>query len=385
MQKEASNPKVLFVASNIPTPKRQSNKVVMTIAHKLSNQFDISVLHPAEFAPFPINLMKKYKNIANGQSWEDDGIIVRPFKYIRLFGKKDAFRFLPYWQKRIEAYCKQFGIPQLVHAHYALPDGYFAYQIHKAFHVPYIISFRDADIKLLKQPDNCDTLTRMKLALSNAKQIIVHNTAHKEILSKIGIDSIVMPHGVERTFFQQKQSINSSVSVSITTISELIPRKHVDWVIEAVKNYIGNKNVTLTIAGDGAMRNELETCAKGFDNIIFLGKIEHNRIGDLLSQSDVFALPSVNETFGLVYLEAAAHQNAVVATKDTGIWGVFEDKEEMLFCDSQESFNKLLYRLIEDDDYRNSLAEKAYHKAKENYTWDMVINRYSEIYKNCME
>ena len=85
MQKEPNKPNVLFVASNIPTPKRQSNKVVMSIAHKLSPQFSMSVLHPAEFAPFPFNMMKKYKNIMGSQSWEDDGIVVRPFKYIRLF------------------------------------------------------------------------------------------------------------------------------------------------------------------------------------------------------------------------------------------------------------------------------------------------------------
>ena len=94
MPKESNKPRVLFIASNIPTPKRKSNKVVMDIAHRLSGNYDISVLHPAEIAPFPFNLMKKYRNLAGKEPWDDNGIKVTPFRYLRIFGQKQAFRLL---------------------------------------------------------------------------------------------------------------------------------------------------------------------------------------------------------------------------------------------------------------------------------------------------
>ena len=380
MQKEPNKPKVLFIASNIPTPKRKSNLVVMTIAHKLSTWFDISVMHPAERAPFPIYLMKKYRNIAGKQSWEDNGIIVRPFKYIRLVGASNAFRLLPHYVGKTKKFCKEHGIPQLVHAHYALPDGYLAYQLFKTYGVPYLISFRKSDIKLLQTKCSSITYKMMRTVLEHASQIIVHNAAQQELLSDSGFKSILIPHGIEKDFFAKKDHANTSDNIAIASIGELVPTKHIHWVVQAVKNYKGNKKVTLKTAGEGPMRPELEAMAKGYDNIQILGKIDHDEVGKLLQKTDVFALPSVNETFGLVYLEAAAHQNAAIATKGTGIWGVFDDQKEMLFCDSEVSFDQLLYRLIDDDNYRNKLAENAYLKASQYYQWESVIKKYVELY-----
>lgn len=373
-------PKVLFIASNIPTPKRKSNKVVMTIAHKLSKWFDVSVMHPTEFAPFPINLINKYKSIAGKQSWDDNGISVQPFRYIRLFSKRNAFLLLPWYKRRIKQFIERFGIPELVHAHFALPDGYFAYLTSKIYNIPYIISFRGSDMKLLKQPGNCNTAIMMRRVLANARQIIVHNMAQQEALSNIGFKSVLFAHGIEVSFFKEKNTINRTNNIVIATIGELIPQKHIDWVVKAVTNYAGRKNLILKIAGEGPSRPELEALAHG-RNIQLLGKIGHDKIGELLGQTDIFALPSINETFGLVYLEAAAHQNAVIATKGTGIWGHFLDGEEVLYCDSYTSFQKMLYELIDDDDLRNEMASKAYKKTKNSFTWEAVIDKYVSIYR----
>lgn len=383
MLNELNKPKVLFIASNIPTPKRKSNKVVMDIAHRLSEKYDISVLHPAEIAPFPFNLLKKYRDLAGKKGWQDQEIKVTPFKYIRLFGKKCAFSLLPHYRKRIIDVARDANV-QLVHAHYALPDGFFALEIHKMLGIPYVISFRDSDIKFLGLKEKHHSKKLIDEILSNANQIIVHNAAHKEILANAGFDSVVMPHGVDADFVKPKTKQVPSETLIIACVSEMIARKHIDWVVDAVKNYKGDKNITLKIAGEGPMREELEIMAGGAENIQFLGKIAHEEVGRLLEESMIFALPSVNETFGLVYMEAAAHQNAVIATKGTGIWGVFNDKEEMFYCDSKQSFAEMLYQLIDNDELRNDMAKKAYEKTAYNFTWDKIINRYSEIYKNSL-
>lgn len=354
----------------------------MVIAHKLSTQFDISVLHPTEFAPFPFNMMKKYKNIMGRNSWEDRGIVIRPIRYIRLFGKKNAFLLMPFYEKKIVGYIQRYGIPQLVHAHYALPDGYFAYLINKIYHVPYIISFRKSDINFLHLTTGSHTRKLMDEVLTHAKHIIVHNSAQQEVLSKAGFNSILMAHGIEEDFFKPKESVNNTNDIAIASVGELIPQKHIDWVIKAVMEYKGSKNPTLKIAGEGSMRTELEALTNGASNIQLLGKIAHDKVGELLCQSDIFALPSINETFGLVYLEAAAHQNAVIATKGTGIWGHFTNDEEMFYCDSYTSFKEMLYKLIDDDEYRSQMAWMAYQKTRENFTWRAVIDQYISLYKS---
>lgn len=115
----------------------------MTIAHKLSSQFAITVLHPTEFAPFPFNRIRKYRNLAGSSSWNDESIVVNPFKYIRMFGKKLAFLFLPFYKRKIKKYCQEFGIPDISHAHFALPDGYFALLLKKYTESPISFLFVD--------------------------------------------------------------------------------------------------------------------------------------------------------------------------------------------------------------------------------------------------
>ena len=354
----------------------------MDIAHRLSGNYDISVLHPAEIAPFPFNLMKKYRNLAGKEPWDDNGIKVTPFRYLRIFGQKQAFRLLHCYRDKMIKMAREADV-QLVHAHYALPDGLIAYEIHKALGIPYVISFRKSDMKYL-QLKNCSTRRLIEETLANASQIIAHNAAQRDLLAQAGFQSVIVPHGVENDFLKPKENKDVLKDITIASVGELVPPKHIDWVVKAVKNYKGDKSITLKITGEGPMRKDLEMMADGAENICFLGKIAHDEVGKLLEESTIFALPSVNETFGLVFMEAAAHQNAVIATKGTGIWGVFEDKKEMFYCDSQQSFNDMLYQLIDNDEFRNEMAMKAYEKTARDFTWDKIISRYSEIYKKSL-
>ena len=225
----------------------------------------------------------------------------------------------------------------------------------------------------------------MITVLSQAEKILVHNRAQQDLLRKYGFDSALMPHGIETNFIKPKQQNEPKDSIVITSIGELIPQKHIDWVINAVKNYKGRKTISLLIAGEGSLKEELDNLIVGYSNIKLLGKIKHDTINELLCESDIFALPSYNETFGLVYLEAAAHQNAVIATKGTGIWGHFKENEELLYCDSYDSFKKMLYELIDNDALRNTIAKNAFDKTSTFFTWDKVIERYVKTYNDCLE
>lgn len=352
----------------------------MTIAHKLSPRYDITIIHPAEFAPFPLNLFKKYRKLADNRSWKDGEITIHPFKYIRLFGKRIAFLLLPLYKRKIARYCKAYGPPTLVHAHFALPDGFFAYLLKQTLGIPYILSFRGSDVKLIASDRQNNTMKRMFLVLNQAQQIIVHNRAQQELLEKHGFNSVLMPHGIEYNFLIPKEIKTNANTINITSIGELIPQKHIDWVIKAVKDYRGTKKLSLKIAGEGPLKEALQHLSANHPEIQLLGKINHDRINELLCDSDIFALPSYNETFGLVYIEATAHQNAVIATKGTGIWGHFKEKEEMLYCDSYDSFQKMLYELIDNDALRNTIAKKAFEKTSTYFTWNKVIERYQILY-----
>jgi glycosyltransferase involved in cell wall biosynthesis len=77
--------------------------------------------------------------------------------------------------------------------------------------------------------------------------------------------------------------------------------------------------LTLTIAGDGRYRSEVEAKFAGITNVRFLGAVAAERVPALLGASDIFAWPGLGEAYGLVFLEAQAAGLPVVACRDRGV------------------------------------------------------------------
>jgi glycosyltransferase involved in cell wall biosynthesis len=75
---------------------------------------------------------------------------------------------------------------------------------------------------------------------------------------------------------------------------------------------------SLTVAGDGPYRAEIEAMFAGLD-VRFAGMLPAERIPEFLAEGDVFAWPGLGEAYGLVFLEAQAAGLGVVACRDRGV------------------------------------------------------------------
>lgn len=381
-------PNVLFIASNIPTPLRESNPVILDIAGKLSHRYNISVLYPMEHVPFPLHMIKKYRHLHGlPSSWKHGGISVSTLKYFRLPGFKLSFSLIGMTGRKLFSYFNDKELPDMTHAHFALPDGYLAYLLYKRYGIPYIISVRKTDINYIESGLKSGFhKKKYERVICNATQVITHNEFQKNFIDKTyHIESLLIPHGIDPSFLEEKTLTKRKRTIVITVVGAMINTKHLDWVIQAVQEYNGDKELTLRIIGSGNLNDRLKEQAKNSKNIIFYGQQPHEKVGKLLYESDIFALPSVIETFGLVYLEAAAKMNAVIAVKNTGVWGLFKENEEMLFIDDYQTFKQKLFLLIEEDETRICLARNAFERTKNSYTWDRIIQQYHEIYRKALK
>jgi len=370
--------KILYIANNIPLPKLKNNRIILTIAEKLSQFCEISFVFPAAVVFPPFSFMKKYRSLTNLKTWTDGFFTIKPVRYLRLPGKKLSYLLID--TIRPERYVDKNALPDLCHAHFIMPDGYIACKIKKKYGVPYIVSVRSGDIRHLKTLGHKSPVYhKFTEVLKNADKIIVHNRPQQEFVAQLGFDSVIIPHGIESSVLNHSVRKTDS-PIIISVVAELIRRKKIDWVIRAIKEYTGELPVQLMIAGDGVCRIELQQLAANVSNIHFLGKITHEEVMNLLEKSHIFALPSVNETFGLVYLEAAAKRNAVICQRGEGVDGLFEDGREMMFCNGYDEFRIILNRLIDDPEEAKILANNGYAKVK-NYVWEQVQARYMEIYR----
>lgn len=375
---------VLFIAKNIPVPGIRPSRVVMAIAHELSSFCSITFLYPNEIVPFGFQFLKKYKPFYKLRSWNSEGFDISVMQYFRI-----PFRAMAYWfwnklkLRDIEFYKKN-GPFDLIHAHYLFPDGYLAFLYSKYFSVPYIITIRNADIRHLKSlPDNNPDFKKAKLIVSNAQEVLSLNLSYKKFIEDLfKVSSRIIPHGIELNALAEKVVQNDN-KVVITVVAEAISRKNINWVINAFKTYKGQQTIELKIVGGGPLTYKLQTLATKDYRITFEGKLDRELVLQKLRESDIFALPSYDETFGQVYLEAAASGNAIIGLKNEGVWGIFENEKEMLFSEDEIHFKELIHKLIDSKKQRKDLSIQAYEKAK-NLDWKNITEQYKESYTNAI-
>lgn len=373
--------KVLFIAKNIPVPGMYSSRVIMEIAQRISTFCDVTFLYPKEKVPPGFQLLKKYRPIYKLKSWNCEGYDIAIYPYPRIPFKTFSYKAWNKLSDKGKSFYQRKGPYDLIHAHYLLPDGYLAYLFSKYYKLPYIITIRNADIKHLKiLASSSSDFKKAGLVIRNAARVLSLNSAYKRYIDDLfSVDSLIIPHGLDDSVYARNNKTSGNI-VSITTIGEAIKRKNIDWVIRGVKSYSGSEKIKLNVIGDGPLLTELKKIAGADERINFYGKLPHDKVLDKLRQSDIFALPSFDETFGMVYLEAAANQNAIIGLLNEGVWGIFENDIEMLFCINEKNFQELLHEIINNKKKRMELAEMAYKKAV-HLNWANISKKYEALYK----
>ena len=105
-----------------------------------------------------------------------------------------------------------------------------------------------------------------------------------------------------------------------------------------------------------------------------------------LSICDVFSLPSWEEGFGVVYLEAMAYGKPVIACKNQGISDVVTDGETGLLVEPKD-INTLINAidfLLSNPEEAQKIGEKGRKLVLENYTWEKNAQKTIKIYNEVL-
>lgn len=207
-----------------------------------------------------------------------------------------------------------------------MPSGIiFADKLAKKYKKLLIYGVHCSDIAILKNP-LYKFYFRPKLieAYKNAQKIacrsFVLQKKFLEILPEFKDKTFVAPSGVDKDIIVKKDDLKPAFPIKVLTCANLIKRKNIDKLVLAVNNLSGFK---LKIIGDGIELSHLKKIAS--KNIEFLGILPHDEVLKEMKKSDIFILPSVSETFGMVYLEAMASGCITICTKNDGIDEIIKD------------------------------------------------------------
>ncbi|HVG22437.1 MAG TPA: glycosyltransferase family 4 protein [Blastocatellia bacterium] len=116
------------------------------------------------------------------------------------------------------------------------------------------------------------------------------------------------------------------------------------------------------------------------DKLKFLGHVRH--IPELLAAVDVIVVPSWDEGFSLVTIEAMAARRAVLASNVGGIAGIIKDNTTGLLFpprDVQALAERLLY-LVSDAPLRERLSVQGQRDVYTRFGRDQIIERIESLY-----
>lgn len=215
---------------------------------------------------------------------------------------------------------------------------------------------------------------KYKLNVDNNKIYIMHN----------GVDLEKFNRDVESNFREETGISNSDIL--ITSIGNLSrPKGILEWKEVAKRLVKEIDNITLVWVGDDShiqenyslesLRNEIKL--EGFEEKIKLLGYRTD-VAKILKKSNLFVLPSHNESFGIVYIEAMAMGLPVIGCNVGGVPDIIEEGTGFL-CeprDIESLYNTIKKALGED----LKLIGKNNIKYVENFSMDKHIDKLINVY-----
>ena len=265
----------------------------------------------------------------------------------------------------------------IIHAHYAAPQGFLGLLLKYFKRRRLVITVHGSDITVLSKSPVFRPILRF--VLKNADKIIAVSAFLKGEVERLGV-----PEGKIEVIYggvtiSEDEKVFEPAGRVVTFVGSLVPQKGVDTLIESFKE-VDIKDTDLVIVGDGPERKRLEALAADANDIQFLGRREG--LKNILTKSDVLVLPSREEGFGLVLLEAMALGVPVVATNVGGIPEILEDNVSGILVEKNnpEQLAGAIVKVLEDEEIRKTIIENGREKAK-RFTWEKMCGEIDRLYE----
>lgn len=255
-----------------------------------------------------------------------------------------------------------------------LQDLYFPMEIDKAHDLWKIKKdlFGDLDADIIVATSWMERYLRESPITKNLKRI------HR---IPFGID-IEKYHSYDRSELCEKFGINPH-NIVIGFRAEDFAVKGLKYINEALEKMKQFDNITILTVGAGRVS---ETVKRKYQTVE-LGWQPEDVLLKVLYLTDIFLMPSLAESFGLMAIEAMAAHCAVIVFEKTVLEDLVHSPDcgvAVPYCDA-EALQRAIERLIEDPMERKARGEAGRRIVEENYRFDTYVERHIEVYQEVAE
>lgn len=283
----------------------------------------------------------------------------------------------------------------VIHAATLFSDGGLALKAHKKYGIPYIVAVRNTDINLyIRKLKHTHGLGREILASAcrivfisqGEKNEFLQSEFVKHIYGKIVDKIMLQPNGIEG-YWHDHINREQRMGHDVLYVGDFSPNKNVVRLAEAILQLrkkegfedirlivVGGEKVGMAWKSDGKTKQIIEEHP---EEIKGLGRIyDKNKLLEIMRSSALFAMPSIHETFGLVYIEALSQNLPIVYTKGQGVDGWVDDSVGISV--NAQSVDEIR------DAIQSILLHPANYSNKnvrfEDYNWSNIAMKYLTVY-----
>jgi colanic acid/amylovoran biosynthesis glycosyltransferase len=267
-----------------------------------------------------------------------------------------------------------------VHAHWAAASATMAMVAAERARVPWSLTAHRWDIRE-------GNLLRAK-ARSACFVRTISEAGSRELQQRVGIDGwqpVLLRMGVELP--AARATLRDGDELRLVTPASLFPVKGHRYLIEALA---GLERVSLDVAGEGHLRAELESQARGLP-VAFLGAVSHPGLLTGLSEGrwDAVVLPSVptpegdQEGVPVSLIEAMAAGVPVVSTECGAIPELVSEGSGLLVPPADPAALRAALERLRDPELRHRLATAGRARVETDFDVDRVAARLAELFAGC--
>ncbi|MEK5204717.1 glycosyltransferase [Bacillus sp. FSL R10-2789] len=395
---------VLFIVNMDPNNKtglfNATHQRIKAIKPHLS-EFDIYCLkyYDSFFLSVLKKLFKKETNQKEEMFFDYEGI-----RYKNLYIKNGILRKilfaigidLPSFLKYMIVNRKKIKRYNLISAHWGYPQGNLSYYIYKFFGVPYVITFHGSDIHTVPKQNKVIKKFTLKILEKAANNFFVSKGLQKEAKA-LGYNKenySILPNGIDTSRFpslamEEVNRIKSELMIEgkvVGYVGNLVEVKGVNKLPEIFRiiNSSFSDKVNFLIVGQGSM---FESLKNNFEqnniNVYFTGKVNPEDVSMYMNILDVLILPSKNEGWGNVILEAHACGTIAIGSNVGGIPEAIGDHSLVVENDAEfeEKVAKKVVEKLEQGYEPHLLIERVNREFAVQVMVDKELCKYKEILK----
>lgn len=296
--------------------------------------------------------------------------------------------YYPYTLLRFHRLMSQYQ-PDVVNVHFPDAQTPFILSLRRHFQFRLVVSLHGHEIERWQTPPITGNLRQLRNILLEADVVTACSRYLLDqaikLMPEIQEKGKVIHNGIDPARFQDRTPYPHPRPYALA-YGRLTHRKGFDLLLEAWATTTANDRMDLLIAGDGEEKEFLISKAQKLGlagNIHFIGRVLSNQIVQLLNGCRFVVVPSRQESFGIVALEAMAAGKPLVASDVGGLAELVSDAECASWHRLTAPTPETLAAAI-NDVFQNTSKDIIARNPSlfQDYSWATVSHRYERVLKS---